>query len=93
MGDGGAGDRPDRRLGVERCAHACSLVESCEFTWSARRERSEMTRPPCADDDAERRVPIGESAADEDDAPSGLPPEPAQDAATVDDDPESQETG
>jgi hypothetical protein len=52
-----------------------------------------MTRPPCADDDAERRVPIGESAADEDDAPSGLPPEPAQDAATVDDDPESQETG
>jgi hypothetical protein len=56
-----------------------------------------MPRPPhaAADDDDEPRVPIGESAADEDedDAPSGLPPAPRQRAATVDEDPESQETG
>jgi hypothetical protein len=53
-----------------------------------------MPRPPHADDD-EPRVPIGESSADEDedDAPSGLPPEPRHRAPTVDEDPESQETG
>jgi hypothetical protein len=52
-----------------------------------------MTRPPRDDDDAEPRVPIGESAAEDEDAPSGLPPEPARRAPTVDEDPESQETG
>jgi hypothetical protein len=52
-----------------------------------------MNQPQHADDDAERRVPIGESAAGEDDAPSGLPPEPTLGASTVDEDPESQETG
>jgi hypothetical protein len=54
-----------------------------------------MTRLPHADHEPERRVPIGDSAADEDedDAPSGLPPEPARRAPTVDEDPESQETG
>jgi hypothetical protein len=54
-----------------------------------------MSRAAHPDDDAERRVPIGESATDEDegDAPSGLPPEPKRGAPTVDEDPESQETG
>lgn len=55
-----------------------------------------MPRPPhTADDDDEPRVPIGESAADEDedDSPSGLPPASRKHAATVDEDPESQETG
>jgi hypothetical protein len=54
-----------------------------------------MSRARNADDDSEPRVPIGESAADEDedDAPSGLPPERERSAATVDEDPESQETG
>ena len=46
-----------------------------------------------ADEDAPR-VPIGDSAAGEGDAPapSGLPPERRR-RQTVDDDPESQETG
>ncbi len=47
------------------------------------------------DDDAPR-VPIGDSAADADDAddaPSGLPPEQQRRAPTVDEEPESQETG
>jgi hypothetical protein len=46
-----------------------------------------------ADEDAPR-VPIGDSAAGEGDspAPTGLPPERRR-RQTVDDDPESQETG
>ena len=46
-------------------------------------------------DDPPARVPIGEAAATEDErsAPSGLPPEEAQRGSTVDEDPESQETG
>lgn len=54
-----------------------------------------MPRAPHTDDarDDERRVPIGESSSDEDEAPSGLPPERRRRAATVDEDPESQETG
>jgi hypothetical protein len=50
---------------------------------------------PEAADDPETRVPIGESAAGEDDAtaPTGLPPEQRRRGQTVDDDPETQETG
>jgi hypothetical protein len=46
-------------------------------------------------DDDPPRVPIGESAAseDEDSAPTGLPPEEQRRSPTVDEDPESQETG
>jgi hypothetical protein len=46
-------------------------------------------------DDAEPRIPIGESAAaeDEDAVPTGLPPEHRRRGATVDEDPETQETG
>jgi hypothetical protein len=71
------------------------LVECCEFTGVPRREGSSMPRAPHTDDarDDERRVPIGESSSDEDEAPSGLPPERRRRAATVDEDPESQETG
>jgi hypothetical protein len=46
-------------------------------------------------DDPGRRVPISESAPDEDDAPAptGLPPEQRRRGQTVDDEPETQETG
>ena len=53
-----------------------------------------MPRAPQDDDDAGRRVPIGDSASDEqEEAPSGLPPHPRRRGPTVDDEPESQETG
>jgi hypothetical protein len=50
---------------------------------------------PVNDDDSEPRVTIGESAVgeDEDDAPTGLPPEERRSGPTVDDEPETQETG
>jgi hypothetical protein len=53
-----------------------------------------MQRPSRGDDDPPR-VPIGESAAgeDEDSAPTGLPPEAHERQPTVDEDPETQETG
>jgi hypothetical protein len=52
-----------------------------------------MPDPPASED--EPRVPIGEAAAgeDEESAPTGLPPEGRRRARTVDEDPETQETG
>jgi hypothetical protein len=50
------------------------------------------TDPEAADDDPPR-VPIGESAAEDATAPTGLPPEQRRRGQTVDDDPERQETG
>jgi hypothetical protein len=52
-------------------------------------------QPSTPADDDPPRVPIGESAAgeDEESAPTGLPPEAQRRSATVDEDPETQETG
>jgi hypothetical protein len=54
-----------------------------------------LAAPHEAADDEEPRVSIGESAADEDEesVPTGLPPDERRRGATVDDDPETQETG
>jgi hypothetical protein len=53
-----------------------------------------MHRSTPANDDPSR-VPIGESAASEDEesAPTGLPPDEQHRSPTVDEDPETQETG
>jgi hypothetical protein len=81
-----------------------SSGESPEFTRAPGRECNVVLRtlltialatPRDDPDEPEPTVSIGESAddVDEESVPSGLPPEQRRRGQTVDDDPESQETG